>query len=169
MEDFYWKLVTEQTQNMFVPGPSMYTEINYNREQLDIAEKSEGENRSFIVFIPRKEWHKPFVVKAKEKELKNFQDYGAYLEVPDVGQPKLTSGWVVKEKMYGDVIECKARLVVHGNQEIEEVQSDSPTVTKQSLRMVYTLAAQYGWEVVTLDVTSRQPSYNQINWIEKCM
>ena len=56
--------------------------------------------------------------------------------------------------MYGDVVGCKARLVVHGNQELEEVQSDLPTVTKQSLRMVYTLAAQYGWEVVTSDVTS---------------
>ena len=114
----------------------------------------EGENASFVVFIPRKEWHKLFIVEAKEKELKNFQDYGAYKEVPDIGQPKLTSGWVVTEKMYGDVVGCKARLVVHGNQELEEVQSDLPTVTKQSLRMVYTLAAQYGWEVVMSDVTS---------------
>ena len=56
--------------------------------------------------------------------------------------------------MYGDVVGCKARLVVHGNQELEEVQSDWPTVTKQSLRMVYTLVAQYGWEVVISDLTS---------------
>ena len=61
---------------------------------------------------------------------------------------------MVTEKMYGDVVGCKERLVVHGNQELEEVQSDLPTVTKQSLRMVYILAAQYEWEVVTPDVTS---------------
>ena len=64
------------------------------------------------------------------------------------------SGWIITKKLYGDVVGCKARLVVHGNQESYDVRSDSPTVTKQSLRLVFTLAAQFGWEVITSDVTS---------------
>ena len=107
-----------------------------------------------MVFIPKKDWSKPFVVEAKNKEIQNFDRYGAYKTVNDKGQPRLTSGWIITEKLYGDVVGCKARLVVHGNQEMYEVRSDSPTVTKQSLRLVFTIAAQFGWEVITSDVTS---------------
>ena len=107
-----------------------------------------------MVFIPRKDWGKPFVIEAKEKEIQNFDKYKAYKTVRDEGQPRLTSGWIITEKLYGDVVGCKARLVVHGNQEKYDVRSDSPTVTKQSLRLVFTLAAQFGWEVITSDVTS---------------
>ena len=107
-----------------------------------------------MVFIPKKDWSKPFVVEAKNKEIQNFDRYGAYKTVTDEGQPRLTSGWIITEKLYGDVVGCKTRLVVHGNQEMYEVRSDSPTVTKQSLRLVFTIAAQFGWEVITSDVTS---------------
>ena len=68
MDNLDWKVVSDQTHNMFVPGPSVHGEIRYDREQLGCAEKSEEENESFVVFIPRKEWHKLFVVKAKEKK-----------------------------------------------------------------------------------------------------
>ena len=123
-------------------------------EQIQKAQAMEEENESYVVFIPRKDWTKPFVIEAKQKELENFQRYGAYKTITDEGQPRLTSGWVITEKLYGDVVGCKARLVVHGNQEEYDVRSDSPTVTKQTLRLVFALAAQYGWEVITSDVTS---------------
>ena len=66
----------------------------------------------------------------------------------------LTSGWVVTEKMIGEEKGCKARLVVHGNQDNAEVDVDSPTVQKSSLRLQMTIAAQYGWRLKTCDVTS---------------
>ena len=107
-----------------------------------------------MVFIPKKDWSKPFVIEAKEREIQNFDRYGAYKTVSDEGQPRLTSGWIITEKLYGDIVGCKARLVVHGNQELYDVRTDSPTVMKQSLRLAFTIAAQYGWEVITSDVTS---------------
>ena len=70
------------------------------------------------------------MVGAKLKELKNFQSYGVFTEVPDHGQQRLTSGWVVTKKLYGDIFGCKERLVVHGNQETFDLKKDSPTVTK---------------------------------------
>ena len=49
---------------------------------------------------------------------------------------------------------CKARLVVHGNQIVDNIQMDSPTVRKSSLRILFAMAVQYEWKVKTADVTS---------------
>ena len=131
---------------MFVPGPSIQAEIGYDRNHLDQSKGFEEENKSLVMFFPRQEWDKPFVMETKKKELNSFHNYGAYKEVPYVGQTRLSSGWVVTKKLYGDIciVGCKARLVVHGNQGVEEVTSNSPTLTKQTLKMVNAVAAQYG-------------------------
>ena len=154
LENFDWRILINTASRQYSPGPSVHTEILYDGEQINKAQLHEQENENYVVFIPRKDWEKPFVLEAKEKELKNFESYGAYETVPDQGQARLTSGWVITEKLYGDIVGCKARLVVHGNQETYNFQKDSPTVTKQTLRIVFSLAAQYGWEVITSDVTS---------------
>ena len=86
--------------------------------------------------------------------MKNFDDFGVYKRVPDKGQKSISCGWVITEKILGDKVGCKARLVVHGNQLDELVDTDSPTVRKLSLRVQFTLAAQYGWQVKTADVTA---------------
>ena len=154
LENFDWRILINTASRQYSPGPSVHTEIQYDGEQIDKAQLNEQENENYVVFIPRKDWEKPFVIEAKEKELRNFESYGAYETVPDQGQARLTSGWVITEKLYGDVVGCKARLVVHGNQEAYDFRKDSPTVTKQTLKIVFSLAAQYGWEVITSDVTS---------------
>ena len=124
------------------------------QDQIGRAKKAEIEDTTYVVFIPKEDWKKPFVKEAKEKELNNFQEYGAYEVVKDVGQRRMSSGWIITQKVYGNVIGAKARLVVHGNQEHGHLVSDSPTVSKQSLRLQFSLAAQFGWEIVMADVTS---------------
>ena len=132
--------------------------VNYaaweETDQNNRAERAEAEDQSYVVFIPKEDWDKPFVQEAMEKELANFRSYGAYEEVRDVGQPRMSSGFVVTEKCYGDVIGAKVRLVVHGNQEGFEDRADSPTVSKKSLRVQFSLAAQFKWELVMADITS---------------
>ena len=123
-------------------------------DQILRAEKAERMDNSYVVFIPKEDWDKPFVQEAMEKELGNFRAYGAYEEVEDIGQPRMSSGWIFTEKPYGAVIGAKGRLVVHGNQEGFSDSCDSPTVSKQSLRLQFSLAAQFGWELVMADVTS---------------
>ena len=123
-------------------------------DQISRAEQAEKVDETYVVFIPKEDWDKPFVVEAKDKELRNFENYGAYKVVKDVGQPRMSTQWIITEKMYGDVKGAKARVVVNGNQEKADLQADSPTVSKQSLRLLFSISAQFGWEVVMADVTS---------------
>ena len=110
---------------------------------------------TLVTFIPTWQHRSPKVIKAKEKELKNFLDYNAYKWVKDTGQPRCSVGWVVTVKDMGaGELGVKARLVVHGNQLGEDVDSDSPTVRKMTLRIMITLAVQYGWKVHSGDVTA---------------
>ena len=99
------------------------------------------------MFVPRKYWNYPFVRHSKEKKLKNFQKFMVYKVVKDIGQPFIIAGWVVTEKMIDDERRCKACLIVHGNQTMDdlEIRRDSPTVKKSSLRIQFFLAAQFRW------------------------
>ena len=135
------------------------TFYTYTNHQIPLAQISEMTDTSYVVFVPREHHHKEFVIEAKQKEIQNFKNYGAYEEVEQRGQRFMTSGWIITEKQYGEKTGAKARLVVHGNQEknlpsYEEYSKDSPTVTKLSLRIQFFLAAQHGWELVMADVTS---------------
>ena len=141
------------------------TILNYITAEVDqeIPEDHEGIgkiiseekcNNSYVTFIPRKYWNMPFVREAKEKEIRNFQKYMVYTEVEWDSQPFVTSDWVVTEKVIDGEKGCKARLVVHGNQAMDQLNTDSPTVRKCSLRLLFFLAAQFGWKVKTADVTS---------------
>ena len=69
------------------------------------------------------------------KELNNFSNFVVYELVKDEGQHFITSGWViiVKEKDGKELI--KARVVLHGNQEVNPVRTNSPTFKKTNLRM----------------------------------
>ena len=135
---------------LFTTNYAAYEHCN----QIERAENAEKLDKSYVVFIPKQDWDKLFVVEAKEKEINNFLKYGVYKEVSDLGQPRMSSGWVITEKCHSDVIGAKARLVVYGNQEGYTGSRDSPTVLKQSLRIQFTLAAQFQWELVMADITS---------------
>ena len=126
---------------------------------LDSDDESEDESPEFdptyVVLIPSSQHRHPEVVKAKEREINNFKAYKAFEEVKDEGQERCTSGWVVTEKIMGDGKKgVKARLVIHGNQLSEQVDSDSPTVRKVTMRIMITLAVQYGWKLQSSDVTA---------------
>ena len=121
-------------------------------------------DKAYVVFIPQKYWNYPCVKEAKERELKNFDKFMVYKIVKDEKQPFITSGWVVTEKWLDGKRACKARLVVHGNQVMDNIQTDSPTVRKSSLRILFALAVQYGWKIKTADVTS---AFLQSNPLER--
>ena len=78
---------------------------------------------------------------AKEKELKKWMDFNVYEEVKDEGQKSISVRWVMTEKD-----ETKARLVARGFEEKENIKSDSPTVTKEVLRMFFTICSSQGWK-----------------------
>ena len=133
----------------------MYNYVNAIDQEEDSEMEHEEFDATYIIFIPPEKHHLLFVVAAKQKELDNFVKYKAYKEVPDIGQERCTSGFVVTEKFTSTGnTGCKARLVVHGNQLSEEVDNDSPTARKMTLRLMLCLAVQYGWRVHSADVTA---------------
>lgn len=80
-------------------------------------------------------------VPAKTAELSNLLEYDVFKKVKDEGQE--TIGWVVttKENHDGQKPKTKARLVAHGFQETLKPQSYSPTVSKESFKMLMAVVA----------------------------
>ena len=52
---------------------TMYTNCAHFSHEDQIARAEKADN-SYVVFIPKEDWDKPFMVEAKEKEIKNFRE-----------------------------------------------------------------------------------------------
>lgn len=91
--------------------------------------------------------------RAKQEELRNWKNFDVFKEVANSGQKALSVRWVVNEKGSTDGKKnFKARLVARGFEEKEEVQSDSPTVSKEMLRSFVAILSSKKWEVNSIDI-----------------
>ena len=122
-----------------------------NLKEVEYEKIQETPEEVHAVTIPRDRQKEPACMKAKEDELQKLKDFGTYKVVRDVGQPRISSTWVCVEKDDGAV---KARLVARGYEEEGDVESDSPTMNKSSLRIILSLAAARGWLLETTDIKS---------------
>ena len=82
--------------------------------------------------IPKDKQSNQKCIKAKSDELLRLLDFDVYTEVDDTGQHCISTTRVVTKN--GD--EVKARLVVRGFEEVEEVEKDSPTVSKSTMGLL---------------------------------
>jgi hypothetical protein len=76
------------------------------------------------VMVPREMRDSPQCKAAKENELLKLKQFNTYEVVPDQGQDRLTTTWVLTEKGK----EVRARLTARGFQEEEDFPTDSPTM-----------------------------------------
>ena len=90
------------------------------------------------------------VQKAKEAELKKFQEYNVYQEVKNIGQSTISCRWVITKK--GEAV--KARLVARGFEEMLVGNVDAPTVNSTSLWTLFTICASNKWNVESFDISS---------------
>lgn len=106
--------------------------------------------------IPKSKQNTPEVNDAKDKELSNWYKFGAIEEVEDINQRRITGRWVVTLKQDHDGMKSKikARWCMRGFQEEERPRSDSPTVSKESIKLLLSVAANEGWSLTNLDVTN---------------
>ena len=104
----------------------------------------------FITNIPVRYHDEDRIVTAKEDELEKWDRYNAYEEVDFEDQNVLGSRWVVQDRQ-GKV---KARFVVKGCQEEYDPRSDSPTASKESLKLFLSIAANCDMKLKSLDATS---------------
>ena len=88
---------------------------------------------------------------ARRSELEKLRAFDTYYPVVDSGQKVITTRWVDTVKPDGTM---KARLVARGFQETGDIQSDSPTAAKSSLRALLAICAANKWEVQTTDIKS---------------
>ena len=93
-------------------------------------------------------------MKAKEVELNNFKQFDVYTEVKDEGQFCISSTWHLVEKKVNDQPIVKARLVARGFEEAENVQTDSPTVSKHAFRCFLSISSAKHWSIESTDVKS---------------
>ena len=93
------------------------------------------------------------VTKAKETELKKWKANSVYEEVENSGQKLMSVRWVVTEKIKDAKLVTNARLVARGFEEdTDSLRKDSPTCSKEAMRIVLILGAANGWECHTIDI-----------------
>ena len=92
-------------------------------------------------------------LEAKMTELNQWKDMGVYKEVENQGQDCISLRWVLKDKLdnSGSVI-CKARLCVRGFEEEQNFRTDSPTCSREGIRLFFAATAANGWKLHSMDV-----------------
>merc|ERR1712148_99189 len=70
------------------------------------------------------------------------------------GQERISLRWVItkKERADGQKTEYKRRLVAKGFQEKSAPQADSPTMRRESLKLFFSLAANEGFKLRSVDI-----------------
>ena len=95
------------------------------------------------------------VKEAKEFELDQWKKFSVYGRVQDNGQPRISVRWVCNEKFSEDgSSRVKARLVARGFEENVEndFRADSPTASKDVLRIFLSMLATNSWQCNSIDV-----------------
>ena len=103
--------------------------------------------------------HLPPILEAKESEVKNHQKFGTFEKValdsltPEQQKKIIPAVWAVVWKGSDTAGKYKARLCARGDKEpnVESIRTDAPTASKDSIRILLSLAASMGWKLHSLD------------------
>ena len=92
--------------------------------------------------------------KAKLNELNNWKTNNVYEEMPYNNQKLIHVKWVCTMKDVDNQQILKARLVVKGFEEPskDEILKDSPTCSKETLRVLLSIIAQKKWKLNSIDI-----------------
>ena len=94
------------------------------------------------------------IKKAKLDELKNWKSNDVYREINNQGQQTVSVRWVVTTKLVDEKVICKARLCARGFEEEQLFRKDSPTGSREGLRLTLSILASKGWKLNSLDIKS---------------
>ena len=104
------------------------------------------------------------VMVAKQKEIENWKRNEVFEEVENAGQSTISARWVVTNKVKNGQPIIKARLVARGFEEdTSDLRKDSPTCSKESVRLVLSFACSKQWSCHTIDVKSAYLQGNVIS------
>ena len=103
-------------------------------------------------FVAFKEQNEGEFLKEKLVELEKWKAFDVYHEVPDNGQRRVTGRWVCTRKITENGLQPKARYVVRGFQEKSTIQSDSPTGSKDCMRIILAVISSKHWCLKSIDI-----------------
>ena len=131
----------QPTSTTSIPLQSRDTEFtaNQNEDIIDLCE-------TYINLHDRE------TLLAKERELESWKREEVYTEVPNEGQSTMSTTWVVKPKVIDGKYSLKARLCARGFEEDQFFRTDSPTCSREGLRITLAAIASNGWTLRSMDV-----------------
>ena len=138
--------------NVQVIGEEKPSSVNWN----DVLWWREVENTEEVLVLSDTQECKQDIIDAKEEELKNLIDNDVFEWVEDEGQKAISTRWVLHEKTKPDGSKyVKARLVARGFEEkLADKRVESPTCSRQGLRMTFVIASSLDWELNAMDISS---------------
>ena len=138
--------------NVHIMGKEEPNSVDW-REVLWWREAERVEN---VLVLSTVDEHNQEIIDAKEKEFQNLVDNDVFELVHDEGQKAISTKWVFHEKIKEDGSKrVKARLVVRGFEErLADKKIDSPTCSRQGLRLELVTASSMEWEISSLDISS---------------
>ena len=145
--------VSGKYKNWFNVAPADggdHISVDLEAVQFQTLNEQEPVEEIHMVMVPKQDHGSEECKKAKEAELQKLKDFDTYKVVEDSGQERISCTWVLCRKGQ----EVRARLVARGYEEEEDIQSDSPTLSKAGLRMITAVAASKQWTIQTTDIKS---------------
>ena len=123
--------------------------LDFGKDVTETREMQEDEEIMITISDER-------TMEAKKKEMASWIENEVFEEVECDGQPTISVRWIITEKMKKEGKIIKARLVARGFEEEydENVAAESPTCSKEVLRMALTIMLRKGWSCNTIDIKS---------------
>ena len=94
----------------------------------------------------------PEEMEAKNRELAEWKNRAVYTEVKAEDQNVISLRWVIKKKNSDGKPFLKARLCARGFQEEQNFRTDSPTCSREGIRITLSLIASNSWKLNSIDV-----------------
>ena len=108
-----------------------------------------------ILFSKNEQYDQSELLQAKLYELDKWKENNVYTEVKYENQSYISLRWVNTCKYVDGCKKIKARLVARGFEEANStVLTDSPTCSKESLRLIFTICASKSWKIHSLDIST---------------
>ena len=144
-----WNTTRQDGSNHVVDFSQVYR-WNYKDATSNDTHETEQENLSNTALLITKQTTE---INAKMVELEQWKTMGVYNEIEDRGQNCISLRWVLKDKIdnKGNTF-CKARLCVRGFEEEQDFRTDSPTCSREGIRLFFATTSANNWKLHSMDV-----------------
>ena len=132
------------------------TRLDGTKEPIDFAKVSSLEldttkSSTEDIFLTNT---KEAVRNAKSRELEQWKEQSVYTEVIHNNQDTISLRWVCTPKIINGTPSIKARLVAKGFQEQQYVRGDSPTCSREGVKISLAIIASKSWTLKSLDIST---------------